>query len=90
MATLNVFEVTNSELSKALKESVKPVKKTAKKAAKKVNESKKVGAKFAKKTIGVNKIKLESMQFFKENEVLVPTFATSCVCVLLPQVTVTR
>ena len=68
MATLNVFEVTNSELSKALKESVKPVKKTAKKAAKKVNESKKVGAKFAKKTIGVNKIKLESMQFFKENE----------------------
>ena len=68
MATLNVFEVTNSELSKALKESVKPAKKATKKTSKKVKESKKVGAKYSKKTIAANKIKLESMQFFKENE----------------------
>ena len=66
MAMLNVFEATSSELSKALKESTK---KSAKKTSKKIKESKKVGAKYSKKnTIAANKIKLESMQFFKENE----------------------
>ena len=62
MATLNVFEVTNSELSKALKESNKP----AKKATKKMTESKKVGKKYSK--IAANKLKLESMQFVIEAE----------------------
>lgn len=67
MATLNVFEVTNSELSKALKESARPAKKSVKKTSKKIKESKKVGAKYSKK-IAANRIKVESMQFFKENE----------------------
>lgn len=65
MATLNVFEVTNAELSKALKESKAPV---AKKANKKtVKESaKKIKSKYNK--IAANKIKLESMQFVIEAE----------------------
>lgn len=68
MATLNVFEVTSSELSKALKESEAPV---AKKANKKtVKESvKKIGGKFARnKKIASNKLRVESLQFVKEAE----------------------
>ena len=69
MATLNVFEVTNSELSKALTESNKPSKKASKKVVKE-SAKKIVGNRFkrAKKTISANKIHLESLQFVKEAE----------------------
>ena len=68
MATLNVFEVTNAELSKSLKESKKPAKKANRKVVK--ESAKRIGGKYAKskKTIAANRIHLESLQFVKEAE----------------------
>lgn len=68
MATLNVFEVTNAELSKSLKESKKPAKKANRKVIK--ESAKRIGGKYAKskKTIAANRIHLESLQFVKEAE----------------------
>ena len=72
MAQLNVFELTNAELSKSLKESAPTAKKTAKKSvkrSKKITESAKIGRKFRNaKKITANKLRLESLQFVKEAE----------------------
>ena len=66
MATLNVFELTQAELSKSLKES-KKAPKTAKKKG--IKESAKVGRKYRNpKKIAANKLRLESLRFVEEAE----------------------
>lgn len=73
MAQLNVFELTNAELSKSLKESAPTAKKsTAKKSvkrSKKVTESAKIGRKFrTAKKITANKLRVESLRFVEDAE----------------------
>ena len=68
MAQLNVFELTNAELSKSLKESAPTAKKSVKRS-KKVTESAKIGRKFrTAKKITANKLRVESLRFVEDAE----------------------
>ena len=64
MAELNVFEMTNRELGK-LTEGKKPLNKTNKKI---VREATKRNKKRVPFNIPTNKLKVESLRFFEENE----------------------
>lgn len=66
MATLNVFELTQAELSKSLKESKTTGKKTRKRG---IKESARIGRKYrTAKKISANKLKVEGLQFVREAE----------------------
>ena len=66
MAQLNVFELTNSELSKSLKES-KSSKKKNRKSHRMTESAKRFGRAIRRtKSIAANKLRLESLRFVEE------------------------